>query len=247
MWKKQFVYCKKKNKLFGHDSYEYAPNNKRVKGRMLYGISTSRNLNVCVKLKEREIQEMADEWKSDPKSYFAMKFKDDGTTHYIDKGADLSFVVLVFDYNKLKQNHKIVPYSYVGGTMRDTFGDEQEEIVVGDIPNFMDYVVNVIEYNDNVNRKTLKSKDLVESKILSDTLDESWLPGAEWLDEPIAIGYSETYYYKGYDFAIEGIRDSDGDYYSLRIYIHDIADVHDHDHAVKYFGHQIQEGRFFVR
>ena len=120
---------------------------------------------------------MTDEWKSDPKSYFAMKFKDDGTTHYIDKGADLSFVVLVFDYNKLKQNHKIVPYSYVGGTMRDTFGDEQEEIVVGDIPNFMDYVVNVIEYNDNVNRKTLKSKDLVESKILSDELEK-------YIDDP---------------------------------------------------------------
>lgn len=52
-------------------------------------------------------------------------------------------------------------------------------------------------------------------------LDESWLPGAEWLDDPTDIGFSETQTYKGYDFAIEGIRDSDGDYYSLRIYIHD--------------------------
>ena len=58
-------------------------------------------------------------------------------------------------------------------------------------------------------------------------LDESWLPGAEWLDEPIDIGYSKTYSYKGYDFAIEGIRDTDGDYYSLRIYIHDIVDDDD--------------------
>ena len=58
-------------------------------------------------------------------------------------------------------------------------------------------------------------------------LNESWLPGAEWLDEPTPIGYSETHFYKGYDFAIEGVRDTDGEYYSLRVFIHDITDDDD--------------------
>lgn len=155
MWKKQFLRCKKDNRLYSHIAYE----NYKTAHRTIKGISTSRNVDVCIKFMERAIKEMTDEWKKDPTSYFTMNDTgNDGTTHYIDKGADLSYVVLVFDREKLKQNHKIIPHSYIGGQMRDTFGDEQEELIVGDLPNFMDYVVDVMEFNNNINSKTLKSK-----------------------------------------------------------------------------------------
>ena len=161
MWKKQFLRCKKDNRLYSHIAYE----NYKTTHRTIKGISTSRNIDVCIKFMERAIKEMTDEWKKDPNSYFSMNDTgNDGTTHYIDKGADLSYVILVFDREKLKQNHKIIPHSYIGGQMRDTFGDEQEELIVGDLPNFMDYVVNVMEFNNNINSKTLKSKkNIVES------------------------------------------------------------------------------------
>ena len=57
-----------------------------------------------------------------------------------------------------------------------------------------------------------------------ESLNESWLPGVEWLDEPIAYGENKTFYADGYDFNIESNSDSDGEYYYLIIYRHDIED-----------------------
>ena len=163
MWKKQFFNCKKEGKLHSHIAYESNGNN--TAHRSIKGISMSRNLRVCIKFMENQIKEFQDEWQNvSPLARMHVSFGDNEDENYVDASSDLSYVVLVFDRNKLKQNHKIIPHSYLGGRMRDSFGDEQEELVVGDIPNFMNYVVDVIEFNNNINSKTLKSKkNVVES------------------------------------------------------------------------------------
>lgn len=180
MWKKQFLRCKKDNRLYSHIAYE----NYKTAHRTIKGISTSRNIDVCIKFMERAIKEMTDEWKKDPNSYFSMNDTgNDGTAHYIDKGADLSYVILVFDREKLKQNHKIIPHSYIGGQMRDTFGDEQEELIVGDLPNFMDYVVDVMEFNNNINSKTLKSKKNVVENFEPNLNQNFW----KWFGDSVCV------------------------------------------------------------
>lgn len=163
MWKKQFFNCKKEGKLHSHSAYE--SNGNKTQHRIIKGISMSRNLRVCIKFMESQIKEFQDEWQNvSPLARMHVNFSDNEDENYVDSSSDLSYVVLVFDRNKLKQNHKIIPHSYLGGRMRDSFGDEQEEVVVGDIPNFMNYVVDVIEFNNNINSKTLKSKkNVVES------------------------------------------------------------------------------------
>ena len=163
MWKKQFFRCKKEGKLYSHSAYESNGNN--TQHRIIKGISMSRNLNVCIKFMENQIKEFQNEWQNvSPLAKMHVSFSDNEDENYVDAFSDLSYVVLVFDRNKLKQNHKIIPHNYIGGRMRDTFGDEQEEVVVGDIPNFMNYVIDVVEFNNNINSKTLKSKkNVVES------------------------------------------------------------------------------------
>lgn len=160
MWKKQFLNCKKEGKLHSHSAYE--SNGNKTQHRIIKGISMSRNLNVCIKFMENQIKEFQDEWQNvSPLARMHVNFSDNEDENYVDSSSDLSYVVLVFDRNKLKQNHKIIPHNYLGGRMRDSFGDEQEEVVVGDIPNFMNYVVDVMEFNNNINSKTLKSKENV--------------------------------------------------------------------------------------
>lgn len=152
MWKTQFEYCKKQNRLVPHNAGE----NLNGHLRQYEGVSMSRSLDVCVKLMERNIQEYKDEWKENPDLSMSIHLGDD--IQYITPKTDLTYVVLVFDRNKLKQKHKIIPYQFLRGEMRDVFGDEQEEVVVGDIPNFMNYVVDVIEYKstfENINEDSL--------------------------------------------------------------------------------------------
>ena len=160
MWKKQFFICKKEGKLHSHSTFESNGNN--TQHRRFKGISMSRNLNVCINFMENQIKEFQNEWQNvSPLAKMHVNFSDNEGENYVDASSDLSYVILVFDRNKLKQNHKIISHSYLAGRERHLYGDEQEEVVVGNIPNFMDYVVNIIEYDNNINPNTLKSKENV--------------------------------------------------------------------------------------
>lgn len=164
MWKDQYEFCKKQNKLFGHSVsetfYGYNKNGERI-GRRFKGISTSRNAQVSINFMENIIKEYTNEWKSNPSAIFSKRIGDN--EKYVSKDDDLSYVVLVLDYNKIKQNNKIVPLSFLAGSQKDYYGDEQEELIIGDLKNLNNYVVDVMEFNNNINKKTLQSKPLEES------------------------------------------------------------------------------------
>ena len=141
MWKDQYEYCKKQNKLFGHSVYEtffgYNKKGERI-GRKLYGISTSRDVNVSIKFMENIIKEYKNEWNDvDQSAIFSKKIGDD--VKYITKDSDLSFVVLVLDYNKIKQNNKIIPHSFLAGTRNTPAGGSR----TNDTEN----------HNDNIEKK----------------------------------------------------------------------------------------------
>ena len=164
MWKDQYEFCKKQNKLFGHSVsetfYGYNKNGERI-GRRFKGISTSRNAQVSINFMENIIKEYTNEWKSNPSAIFSKRIGDN--EKYVTKDDDLSYVVLVLDYNKIKQNNKIVPLSFLAGSQKDYYGDEQEELIIGDLKNLNNYVVDVMEFNNNINKNTLKSKPLEEA------------------------------------------------------------------------------------
>lgn len=164
MWKDQYEYCKKQNKLFGHNVSEtffnYNKKGERI-GRRIYGISTSRNAQVSINFMENIIKEYTNEWKSNPSAIFSKKIGDN--EKYVSKDDDLSYVVLVLDYNKIKQNHKVIPFSFLAGSQKDYYGDEQEELIVGELKNLNNYVVDVMEFNNNINKETIKSKPLEEA------------------------------------------------------------------------------------
>ena len=164
MWKDQYEYCKKQNKLFGHyvseTFFNYNKKGERI-GRRIYGISTSRNAQVSINFMENIIKEYTNEWKSNPSAIFSKKIGDN--EKYVTKDDDLSYVVLVLDYNKIKQNHKVIPFSFLAGSQKDYYGDEQEELIVGELKNLNNYVVDVMEFNNNINKETIKSKTLEEA------------------------------------------------------------------------------------
>ena len=164
MWKDQYEFCKKQNKLFGHSDIEtffkYNKKGERI-GRILYGISTSRDAKVSMNFMEKIIKEYKNEWKSNPYAVFSKKYGE--KEKYITKDDDLSYVVLVLDYNKIKQNNKIIPFSFLAGSQKNYYGDEQEEFIIGDLKNLNNYVVNVIEFNDNLNKNTINSKNINET------------------------------------------------------------------------------------
>jgi hypothetical protein len=173
MFKCQWEKCKEEDRLYSHMAIEkLIKKDGQEQYRTVYGLSTSRSMRVSIQFMENILKEFTNEWKENPDAKFGVKLPDGSVS--LSKDSDLSFVVLVLDYNKIKNNKRVIPHSYMSGRFRDSYGDEMEELVEHGLTNLHRYVVDVVEFNNNLNQKTLQSAPIKEDKkveVYEDTLE----------------------------------------------------------------------------